>query len=485
MPGITQISAMPGIGTTQESAYKRVLWTAEGRRYVPGGRVLSGVASRDPFNTTDVTCIQGGTLVGQITSVVTTGETIGHYAPSVIGQVGIAYNGSTTLKLFTAAQATELVRRCGSTGTFTVTGPPTAAGTVRSLTATYSAVGTAGSANEVQTITPDAAASGGSYTITLPKPDGTFVTTASIAYDATLATAQAAVTLALGAVAGWVLSSAGSAAPWSSGPIAVVFTASGTGYTAQDFPAIVVNIGSLTGVTTMTNVETTKGLPTATTVTVTALNVNEVQTITPTTDGTAGTWSVQILRPTGVWGSTGPLAHSASIATIQTALDLASGVTNGVVASSAGSAAPFGTSAIALVLTFSGTGYAALPQTLVRVVDTITSSTCMTVTRTTAGQDGRFVVGSLVGPTDGSQTPIAVIGKEDGISVVDRFGASYNAAIAELLMGGALYTNNLTGYLGVGLAPSVAGTGVDASLKTWIKACLQAASPAWVFDDTF
>ncbi|HQU42145.1 MAG TPA: hypothetical protein PK867_05010 [Pirellulales bacterium] len=479
MPPITQIGAQPGIGTTQDALYRRVLWTADQKRLVPGGRVLSGVASRDPFNTTDVTCIQGGTLLGKISSVVTAGETVGHYAPSILGQVAIAFNGSTSLKLFTAAQATELVRRCGASGTFNLIGPPTAGGTVRTLLATYSAVGTGGTANEVQTLTPDAAATGGTYTITLPKPDGTFATTAPLAYNATLAAAQAAVTLALGAVAGWVLSSAGSAAPWSAGPIAVVFTASGTGYTAQDFPMITVDISQLTGVTTITGVETTKGLPAATTVTVTALNVNEVQTITFGAAMTAGTLAIVVPAADGSWQR---VATAWNTTWAQTMADWNTKVT--AILGVAGIVMT-GTATVP-VLTFSGTGYAALAQPLCQVdPSSATGPTSSTIVRTTAGQDGRFIAGSLVCPTDGSQTPIAVLGKEDGVNVVDRFGASYSAAIGELLVGGALYTASIPGYLGIGTAPSVPGAGADASIQSWIKAGLQAASPNWMFDDTF
>jgi hypothetical protein len=117
----------------------------------------------------------------------------------------------------------------------------------------------AAAADEVQTFVADAASTAGSYTILLQKPDGTTVTTAAIAWDASLATVQTAITLALDAVAGWVASTAGSAVPFSAGPIDLVLTASGTGYAETDFPMCSVDPSALTSVTTITGNETTPG----------------------------------------------------------------------------------------------------------------------------------------------------------------------------------------------------------------------------------
>lgn len=122
-----------------------------------------------------------------------------------------------------------------------------------------------------------------------------------------------------------------------------------------------------------------------------AVTADEVQTVGFTTAASAGTFAIQILRPTGVWGSTGPLAFNASLATIQTALDLASGVVNGVVGTSAGSAAPASTPT-PLILTFSGTGYTGVGQkALVHVDnDSLTGNTAVTVTQSTLGGTPRL-----------------------------------------------------------------------------------------------
>jgi hypothetical protein len=212
----------------------------------------------------------------------------------------------------------------------------------------------------------------------------------------------------------------------------------------------------------------------ASTVTITALGVNAVQTITPTTDGTGGTFSIHITRPDGSTGSTGVLADTASVATIQTALDLASGVANGVVGTTVGAAAPFAASCIALVLTFSGTGFAALPQPLVRFVNTITSNTKITVATTTAGVDGRFVVGSLIGAGDGSELPVTFIPSPYVIRVTDVNNASVVPVPFPRVFVG---TNKRV------LTASIIGYGTDTSIQAYIKSSLRTFVPGLTFDD--
>lgn len=106
---------------------------------LPQGRVIAGACSRDPGNTTDVTRLRAGLLMGKITTVVNSLGTVGYYAPSVLGVTTNAEAvGSTSIQA-SAAVVTELVRRAGSTGTFTLIGPGSAGGVVVSETVTYSA----------------------------------------------------------------------------------------------------------------------------------------------------------------------------------------------------------------------------------------------------------------------------------------------------------------------------------------------------------
>jgi hypothetical protein len=232
------------------------------------------------------------------------------------------------------------------------------------------------SVNAVQTITPDVAATGGTWTLSVLKTDGSIGTTTALAYNASIATIQTALDIASGVVNGVVASSAASAAPFST-PTALILTYSGTGFSALNQPLATVDISALVGTT---------AAPVA------AVPPDRVWTITPTTAATGGHFVIGITRPDGIVGETGPIVYTASLATIQTALDLASGVANGVVASSAASAAPF-TTPTALILTYSGTGFTGKPQPapIVQVGGDVTGTTKITIDDTTYTEDGTEV----------------------------------------------------------------------------------------------
>jgi hypothetical protein len=470
---MTNVNALPGVGADVVASIRELLMREPVEQdFFPIGFAIDGSKSSDPDNPTGrVDIIRDGMPMGKITAT-------NKYAPSVIGVLGRALTGTQTqLDLLTAAEATELVRRIGTTGTFKITGPAAAAGTVRTLTATYSAVGAGSGVNEVQTATPDAAASSGTYTITLTNSDGKLVTTSALAYNATLAQAQAAVTLALGGVAGCVLTTAGSAAPFSAGPIALVMTFSGSGYAALDQPMVTIDITSLGGVATMTIVETTKGCPVAATVTITALGTNEVQTVAFPIASTGGNVAIEFTdATTGARTITGPAAWSATDATylsnINTVLDLATGVSGGIVAT----ARPTLDTDYGFVLTFSGTGYAGKAQDLVKIITLPTSSTSSTVTRTTAGVNGAFVAGSLVQPTDGSESIVTLLktGNKTGVSVFNALLNRIDVQYPQLLIRGSVRTSYIIGY-----------AGNDASTKAYIKAQLRQFGGVWTFDDDY
>lgn len=232
------------------------------------------------------------------------------------------------------------------------------------------------SINDIQVWTQTGTATAGTLTISVMKANGTIGITTALAYNISLAALQTALDVASGTVNGIVATSVGSAAPFSN-PAVLTFTYSGTGFSGLQQPLATADISLLTGTQALVAVNTPP---------------NRVQTITVNIAATAGTFNIGIKRPTGVVGYTGPVAYNASLATWQTALDLASGVANGVVGSSAGSAAPF-SSATALILTFSGTGYAGLPQDLVlfNIGTDVTGTTRVTVDDTTATRDGTDV----------------------------------------------------------------------------------------------
>lgn len=119
--------------TAGRSTSPRLIFKADSKAgFLPGGAVIDGATSRDALNTGDLDVLRDGLLMGRITSG-------GQYAPAIIGITTNAEAiGSTTIEA-AAAVVTELVRRIGASGTFTLTGPASANGVVDSETVTYSA----------------------------------------------------------------------------------------------------------------------------------------------------------------------------------------------------------------------------------------------------------------------------------------------------------------------------------------------------------
>lgn len=227
MPVFTPFPGMPGL-TTEVTSSHRQLGGNGYFSWTPGGGVINGTKTRDPFNTSDVTDLQPGLCMGKITST-------GKWANSCMGLTGAAYASGTSLTISSAA-ATEIVRRVGASGTFKLTGPPTASGTVRTLTVTYSAISgttatiTALGANQVEQINFDVASTGGNLKLNVQKTDGTFATTANIAWSGTDATYLASINSALDTttgVTGGIVATAISAVDTDLG---IVLTYSGTGY---------------------------------------------------------------------------------------------------------------------------------------------------------------------------------------------------------------------------------------------------------------
>ncbi len=467
-------NALPGPGTTIASDFRNIFTSHDHKVLKPAGVIIEGAKARDSGNTGFLDTLRAGMLMGKVTSG-------GKYAPSVLGTLGDAYDGAATqMNVLNIPEATEIARRLGSSGTFKLTGPPAANGTVRTETITYSAVGSGTGGDEVQTFVADAASSAGSYTILLQKPDGTTVRTASIAYDDTLAACQAAITLALGAVAGWVASTAGSAVPFSSGPIDLVLTASGTGFLKTDFPMCSVDPDSLTGVTTITGTETTRGIPVAGTITVTAVGAaaDTVQTITVGGTSSGGTIKLgfrDVADPAGEIKWTDTIAWSATEATMttsgQAALDNLLGSDVVVLSTIAD------TAALVMVLTWSGTGATELAQEEVHVdTSALTGASTVGVVMTTAGvtaSENDFAAGSFIQPVDGSETIIGIMGTASGLKVTDDQAVSINVQLDEFVLGAQLDSSQLIPW------PT------DTSLIAWIKAALRASGYAYTFDDIF
>ena len=193
---ITPLLGRPRIGAESRITHRVVsfqgFWD-----FLANGGVVDGTKSRDQGNTDDVLLLRPGLLMGKITSG-------GKWAPSAFGLTGAAYASGTSMTLSVAA-ATELSRRVGASGTFKITGPPVASGTVRTQTVTYSAVSTVtGVATitalpvaDVWTLTAPAGTDGGTYQLEVTTGLGTASevtrTTVQLAANANSATVDAAV----------------------------------------------------------------------------------------------------------------------------------------------------------------------------------------------------------------------------------------------------------------------------------------------------
>ena len=204
-----------------------------------------------------------------------------------------------------------------------------------------------------------------------------------------------------------------------------------------------------------------------TTATITALGANEVQTL-DFANSPAGTFTLTITDLNGLPTTTPPITYSATAATlvsnINTALNTALG-TSLVVAT--------GTLVTAIALTFSGAGYAGLPQPLVVVGTNELTGGTVSVSRTTAGVNGAFVSGSFIQPVDGSEFPITFVGEVDGgILVTDMFGNNIVVPFPRLPVAGEVDAARLVNW------PA------DTSLQTWLMGQLSTASGGkFVFGD--
>ena len=129
------ITGLPGVGAARVTTPREIFaGNAQFAQYVPGLRTIDGSKSRDPLNNPDVDVLRAGLLIGKTSG--------GKYAPSIIGALTVAAAASATSLTVAPAVATEIVRRIGGSGTFKLTGPPTAGGTVAVQTITFSAINT-------------------------------------------------------------------------------------------------------------------------------------------------------------------------------------------------------------------------------------------------------------------------------------------------------------------------------------------------------
>jgi hypothetical protein len=143
-------------------------------------------------------------------------------------------------------------------------------------------------------------------------------------------------------------------------------------------------------------------------------------------------------------------------------LDVATGVVNGIVASAISAV----DTDLGILLTYSGTSYAGLPQPMAEVYGTLpTSVTTWNAIRVTAGSNGAFVTGSIVAPVDGSEVPVTFVPEmSGGIVVTDSNGGNLVVPFHKVPIAGEVDAAQLINY------PP------DASSRLWLMNALSTAS---------
>lgn len=131
-----QVIGLPGIRAARIATHRTIFRQGD-YTYLSQGKVIDGLVARDPGNTPDVSVLRAGLLMGKITSG-------GKYANSIIGATTGAYTSGGTSLTVSAAQAVEIARRVGTSGTAALyaIGPPTANGTNALTAITFSAINT-------------------------------------------------------------------------------------------------------------------------------------------------------------------------------------------------------------------------------------------------------------------------------------------------------------------------------------------------------
>ncbi len=144
----------PGVQATYTATPREVfLANRQFAQFVATPVTIDGTLSSNPLNAPFTWLLFAGTAMGRVTAT-------GKYANSILGCITAAYahTGGTNTTLTTDVNtAAEIVRRIGASGTFKLTAPPAAGGTVVTQVITYSAVNlttgaitiTAGSADAI------------------------------------------------------------------------------------------------------------------------------------------------------------------------------------------------------------------------------------------------------------------------------------------------------------------------------------------------
>jgi len=147
-------SGKPGVAGFYTSQPREVFYSGrEFAQFYAPPVTVDGTNSSNPGNAPYTWLLFAGTLMGRITATA-------KYANSILGLTSAAASSGATSITTDVNTAAEIVRRIGASGTFKLTGPPAASGTVATEVVTYSAVNT--STGVITTTAISAAAVAGS-----------------------------------------------------------------------------------------------------------------------------------------------------------------------------------------------------------------------------------------------------------------------------------------------------------------------------------
>lgn len=126
----------PGVLGNYVATPREVFFSGRQRaQFVAAPVTVDGTLTSCPFNAPYTFQILAGTLLGRVTATK-------KFANSVLGLSSHALATTDTTLQTDVNTAAEIVRRIGASGTFKLTAPPTAGGTVATQVVTYSAVNT-------------------------------------------------------------------------------------------------------------------------------------------------------------------------------------------------------------------------------------------------------------------------------------------------------------------------------------------------------
>jgi hypothetical protein len=143
----------PGVLPTYSAIPREVfLANKQFAQFVASPVTIDGTLSSNPLNAPYTWLLWAGTAMGRVSAT-------GKYANSILGTTTAAYahgGGSNTTLTTDVNTAAEIVRRIGSSGTFKLTAPPAAGGTVATQVVTFSAVNTTTGAITITALGADA-----------------------------------------------------------------------------------------------------------------------------------------------------------------------------------------------------------------------------------------------------------------------------------------------------------------------------------------